>query len=109
MRLLFPALTLAAFVLALPARSETVANAGDFEAPFQAQSEGKPIFLQDCMGHAAPLVVDWDGDGLQDLLVGQFAAGLTRIYRNAGRKGAPVLGTVDWFMVGTARASVEAG
>ena len=43
------------------------------------------------VGHAAPFVGDVDGDGLRDLLVGQFGGGFLTIYRNVGTHDAPVL------------------
>ena len=38
----------------------------------------------------APLVTDWDGDGLKDLLVGQFHRGLVRVYYNQNTNEKPV-------------------
>jgi len=40
--------------------------------------------------YAAPCVVDWDGDGLKDLVLGQFASGNIRFYKNEGTNSAPV-------------------
>jgi hypothetical protein len=39
---------------------------------------------------AAPLVSDWNGDGLDDLLVGQFRLGRIRLYENVGTAAAPL-------------------
>lgn len=39
-------------------------------------------------GHAAPVVADWDGDGLWDLVVGS-SDGSVGWYRNVGSEGAP--------------------
>ena len=68
---------------------------------------GGPIDLE--VGHAAPLFVDFDGDGLRDLLVGQFGNGRLRLYRNRGTSMAPVFATFAWFQAGGADARVPAG
>ncbi|MDO5977842.1 FG-GAP repeat domain-containing protein [Flavivirga spongiicola] len=39
--------------------------------------------------HAAPAVADWDGDGLQDILLGTIT-GRVYLLRNSGEEGAPV-------------------
>lgn len=43
---------------------------GELEAPVRLESAGKPIDVTG--GHAAPAIADIDGDGVPDLLVGQF-------------------------------------
>ncbi len=53
--------------------------------PVRLQAQGE--FIQ--THHAAPFVVDWDGDGRLDLLVGEFAPGGLRIYRNVGSSQEP--------------------
>ena len=40
-------------------------------------------------GAASPDYVDWDGDGLKDLVVGGSRGGIT-FFKNTGKKGAPV-------------------
>jgi hypothetical protein len=42
-------------------------------------------------GLASPAVFDWDGDGVKDLLVGEFETGpcWIRVYRNVGTNEAP--------------------
>jgi hypothetical protein len=42
------------------------------------------------IGHAAPTYADYDGDGVPDLVVGEFKDGACRIYRNHGTATAPV-------------------
>lgn len=55
--------------------------------PFLVEADGRPIELE--AGHGAPFVVDYDGDGLPDLAVGQFGGGTCRLYRNVGTASAP--------------------
>ena len=83
------------------------AQAQGFEAPFRVEAEGKPIDVE--VGHAAPYVYDFDGDGVRDLLVGQFGSGRCRIYKNTGTDAAPKFGKFEWFQAGGDVASVKAG
>ncbi len=75
------------FLLAALLASAPGGDAAPFEAPFRVKAGESWIDVE--VGHAAPLWYDWDGDGLEDLLVGQFGEGKLRIYRNVGKKGAP--------------------
>ena len=64
------------------------AQAPTFEKWEYITANGAPIELQ--LGHADPCVIDWDGDGLKDLLVGQYTSGKIRFYKNSGSNSAPV-------------------
>ena len=44
-----------------------------FAEPVRIEANGKPIDVT--TGHAAPLVYDFDDDGIRDLLVGEFGSG----------------------------------
>ena len=103
-------LPLAVLLAALLPRP-TVAQSGELAAPVRILADGKPIDVT--TGHAAPYVIDFDGDGLLDLLVGEFgngtfpndelpdalaagwkkngrfAQGRLRIYRNRGTNKKP--------------------
>jgi hypothetical protein len=93
---------------AVVARADDVASI-QLAAPFTAEAGGKPIDLADGVGHSAPLLVDWDGDGLKDLLVGQFGGGKLRIYRNTGKKDAPAFDKLEWFQAAGKDGTVETG
>ena len=91
-----PAILLA---LLLPQQPES-----GLEEPFLALAGDSPIDA--ASGHAAPLMVDWDGDGLADLLVGQFSGGRLRIYRNLGTVGAPRFEEFTWFQTEAGEGTV---
>jgi hypothetical protein len=83
-------------------------NAGDELArPTPVEAAGKVIDVD--VGHAAPFVGDFDGDGVKDLLVGQFGDGKLRVYRNAGTDAAPRFEAVTWFRGGREDGRVPAG
>ncbi|MBC8869503.1 MAG: VCBS repeat-containing protein [Planctomycetes bacterium] len=66
-----------------------LANLGEPDAPRFKQArlindaDGRPI---DVGIHAAPLVVDWNDDGVEDLLVGTYTNRIA-VYRNHGESG----------------------
>lgn len=70
-------------------------RADDLSPPIQLAVEGQPIDTE--VGHAAPFVGDFDGDGVDDLLVGQFGGGKLRIYRNTAANGQPQYAALEWF------------
>ena len=66
----------------------------------------------------APVLVDWDKDGLTDLVVGTFQAskpgatggvegGGVKWFRNAGKKGAPAFEEAKVLIPGVSRAKLE--
>jgi hypothetical protein len=55
--------------------------------PVRLSAAGKPIDTE--VGHAAPCVADFDGDGVNDLLVGQFGDGVLWFYKNLGTNASP--------------------
>jgi hypothetical protein len=59
-----------------------------FYPPVRLSAENGVIDHGFCWGHASPWIVDVDGDGLRDLVVGDFS-GLFRVYRNLGTNQAP--------------------
>jgi hypothetical protein len=69
----------------------------EFHAGGPITDGGKPM---DVGSYAAPLKTDWDGDGLEDLLVGQFDGGRVRFYPNLGSPQAPVFDGFEYLMNG---------
>jgi hypothetical protein len=75
--------------------------------PVRLEAAGKPI--DTAVGHAAPFVGDFDGDGVRDLLVGQFGDGILWVYRNEGTNAAPKLAAGVQFKGGKADGRVPTG
>jgi hypothetical protein len=86
---------LAAMLLALLGTSDLV-------APVRVLSNGEPIVVD----HATPYVVDWDGDGRRDLLVGQYGEGNLRLYRNRGTDTDPGFNGFEYVQAGGSEARV---
>jgi FG-GAP-like repeat len=76
-----------------------------FENPVRLEADGKIIDTGDKLGHSGPTMADVDGDGVPDLVVGDFS-GQFRVYRNLARTGLPRLGPMSYLMAGGVRAKV---
>ncbi len=82
-------------------------RSSELEAPVRLEAGGK--FIDTNVGHAAPFVGDMDGDGIKDLLVGQFGDGLLWIYKNIGSDAKPVLAAGVKFKDGNKDGRVPTG
>ena len=71
------------FVFILVLCLGTSVSSADFGPPVQLKA-GKQSVRVESPGYAAPCWADIDGDGKKDLLVGQFAGGKIRFYKNLG-------------------------
>lgn len=63
-----------------------------------------PVYYLKCAGttidvqyYGSPCVVDWDGDGLKDLITGQFYYGNVRFYQNEGTNESPVFNSFSYL------------
>lgn len=75
-------------ILAVLACAVTPAAAIPRFAPRElVESGGQPI---DVGAYGSPLMFDWDRDGRKDVLLGTFAPGNIKFYRNVGTDSAPV-------------------
>jgi hypothetical protein len=75
--------------------------------PVRLEAAGRPIDTD--VGHAAPFVGDFDGDGVRDLLVGQFGEGVLWIYHNEGTNAQPKLAAGKKFKDGGPAGRVPTG
>ena len=99
------------------------ADTAQFAPPVPLQANGEIISVT--TGHAAPCIYDFDGDGVQDLLVGEFGnkpfkgettekagpghpwtAGKLRFYRTHGTDLAPVYKDFSYVQAGGQDAQV---
>jgi hypothetical protein len=94
-------------MLPILAAAALLAGSDDLGPPVRVLAGGKPINVD--TGHAAPLVHDFDGDGVPDLLVGQFKGGKVRFYRNLGTAAKPKFGGFSYIQAGGVDASVNYG
>jgi hypothetical protein len=83
-------------------------SSNELEVPVHVMAGGKPIDVER-VGHAAPFIGDFDGDGVFDLLVGEFHEGRLRVYRNVGTNKDPKFESFTWFKVGTELGRVPVG
>lgn len=99
----------ASLLLALSGLSQAAVEklAADLESPVRLEAAGKPI--DTAVGHAAPFVGDFDGDGVKELLVGQFGEGILWIYRNTGSNAKPQLAAGVKFKEGGKDGRVPTG
>ncbi len=72
------------------------AQTPEFDPPVPIQANGVNINVG-YGGNASPFVVDWDGDGNQDLLLGQFDGGRIRFYTNTGTHYNPTFGNFEYL------------
>lgn len=81
--------------------------APELAKPFIVTAANGPISVE--IGHSAPYLYDWNGDGMNDLLVGQFGNGKLRVYLNKGSKAAPKFTDFFYAKAGAGDLSVPAG
>ena len=82
-------------------------QSAELAPPVRIEAAGKPIDTD--VGHAAPFVGDFDGDGVNDLVVGQFGDGILWIYRNEGSNASPKLAAGVKFKQGAKEGQVPTG
>lgn len=70
------------------------ASVQQFSSPFIIQANGQNL-VADII--ADPFMVDWNGNGLNDLVIGQFTNGRIRFYPNSGTNQEPVFTTFTFL------------
>ena len=78
----------------------------EFEPPFRLKADGEIIDTGEAWGHSSPCVVDLNGDGVKDLLLGDFG-GKFQIYLNSGKPNAPAYSRGGLLQAGGVDAEVR--
>ena len=97
-----------ALLLAAAVAGPSALAAGDYQfaEPRQINGGDKPIEVES-PGYAAPSLADVTGDGVPDLLVGQFKAGKISLYKGSkGEDGKLSFGAHEWLQAGGEIATV---
>ena len=77
-----------------------------FREPVIVQADGVTL---DVGVISDPFMIDWDGDGLDDLLVGQFSPGKVSFYKNIGTSVNPVFTFSNYLQADGVDIAVSAG
>ena len=96
--------TLASLVIVSLALAQTPV----FDDPVTIDAGGTPINVGYGV-NASPFVCDWNGDGRQDLLLGQYNGGKVRFYQNVGTNFEPVFETFSFLQADGIDISVSYG
>ncbi len=94
------------FVLLLCLPLLALASVPSFHEGVKIQADGTDI---DVGLIAEPFMVDWDGDGVTDLLVGQFAPGKISFYKNIGTNQVPEFTFSNYLQADGSDISLSAG
>ena len=97
-----PSLPTSTFDLRVSFNEQLGVPLGDFhfETPVRVMTGGVPISVDE-PGYACPTIADVDGDGADDLVVGQFSQGRMRFYRNLNAPGeTPRFAAGKWIKSG---------
>jgi hypothetical protein len=109
-----PSALLLTATLLLPQQPASPDTLPSLSPPTRILADGKPI--EAITGHAAPFVVDCDGDGVRDLVVGMFGSdsegvrgGSARIYKNVGNNKEPRFAAYTTLLSDGKPAVMESG
>jgi len=85
-----------------------LAQTPQFASPVAIEAGGVPINVG-YGGNASPFMVDWNGDGRQDLLLGQYNLGKVRFYANVGTNFNPTFSDYVFLQADGGDISVSYG
>jgi len=59
--------------------------------------------------YGAPCITDWNGDGLKDMILGQFTSGRIRFYANENTNGSPVFNSYSMLKADGSNITLPSG
>ena len=83
-----------------------LAGVPSFLEPVKIQADGTDIEVNLM---ADPFMIDWDADGVTDLLVGQYVSGKVSFYKNTGTNQNPVFSFSNYLQADGSDISVSYG
>ncbi len=97
-----------ALMLAAAVAGPSVLAAGDYKFTEPRQLNGGDKLIEiESPGYAAPSIADVTGDGVPDLLVGQFKDGKISLYKGSkAEDGKLTFGAHEWLQAGGEIAKV---
>lgn len=81
-------------------------DAPQFEAPKMVHADGKPVTVES-PGYAFPSLADINGDGVNDLVVGQFRSGKIAVYKGAKTENGVTFGAREWLQADGKDAAIS--
>lgn len=99
-------LALAVGATAIAQDNQSGSSTTPFESPVRLKVKDKFIDTGSAWGHSSPCVADVDGDGLDDLILGDFG-GKFNIYRNTGTAKSPIYEEAGPIKAGGVNAEVH--
>ena len=106
---LFQLVTALALIVGPTAVAQDIKSASSttpFESPIRLKASNKFIDTGSAWGHSSPCIADVDGDGLDDLILGDFG-GKFHIYRNTGTNKLPTYVQAGPMQAGGVTADVR--
>ncbi len=99
----------APLALALPCCVSPSAPAvpSSFLGGLKLEASGQAIDV--ASGHLVPCALDWNDDGLKDLVVGQFSGGKIHLFLNQGSRDEARFEESSFLEAGGAQISLPAG
>jgi len=94
------------FVPLLLLSAIAVSGTFSFAPPYYMECAGTPI---DVGNYGSPCIVDWDGDGLKDMITGQFDYGRIRFYKNEGTNEDPIFNSYAFLQANGSMISMGYG